>query len=91
MARVYQRKNKPFEDVAEFILEARTYEVTVQCPLCKTIEALELTEGRPFLFGQWQYCDGEFLHKRCNYPFLFDMIFYNYSFRHHPARVLRWS
>ena len=91
MTRVYQRKNKPLEDLADFLLDARTYEVTVQCPVCKTIESLELTWGSPLRFGQWDYCNGAFLHKRCNYPFLFDMLFYDYSWCHHPARILRWS
>jgi len=91
MVRVYERKQQQIEDTMEAVLKSRTYEVTVQCPVCRGIETLDLTGGRPFSFGKWDFTNGEFLHRCCNYPFLFDMVEYNYSWQHHPAMVLRWS
>ena len=91
MVSVYERKQRQTKGIMETVLELRIYEVTVQCPVCYCIETLELTGGRPFASGKWDYTDGEFLHRCCNYPFLFDLVEYNYLWQHHPAKVLRWS
>ena len=79
MHRVYQRQNKPVEDIIDVLMEMRCYEVTVQCPDCHTIETLEFIKGRPLVFGKWRGVQD-----------LFGVAFYH-SRCEHPAKVLRWS
>ena len=79
MARVRQQKYNPLAEFTDVLLETRTYEVTVQCPDCLTIETLEFTKGHPLKFGKWRGIRD-----------IFGVAFYHNG-SEHPAKVLRWS